>query len=141
MEVRRRAASWRISTVVAAVSALAGWSSAAQASVPDSYGFGSRSSALAGATAADAADFSATYYNPAGLVEAPGVEVSIGYACVAQQLRIDGRDNYVAPVRGLVGGVVAPGRLFGIPFAFAVATHLPDDGVSFIYARRQEVPR
>ncbi|MBW2526170.1 MAG: outer membrane protein transport protein, partial [Deltaproteobacteria bacterium] len=114
---------------------------AAEGSVPDSYGFGSRATAMAGANTADAADFSAAYYNPAGLVEAPGVEVSAGYTYWSQQLTIDDRDNQVAPVHGLVGGVVAPGELFGIPFAFGVATHLPDNGVSFIYARRQEVPR
>lgn len=113
----------------------------AQASVPDSYGFGSRATAMAGATTADAVDFSATYYNPAGLVGAPGVEVTAGYTYWSQQLRINEQDNHVAPVHGLVGGVVAPGELFGVPFAFGVATHLPDNGVSFIYARRQEVPR
>lgn len=113
----------------------------ARASVPDSYGFGSRATAMAGATTADSADFSACYYNPAGLVAAPGVEVSAGYMYWSQQLRINDTDNEVAPVHGLMGGVVAPGELFGIPFAFGVATHLPDNGVSFIYARRQEVPR
>jgi len=113
----------------------------AQASVPDHYGFGSRSTAMAGAVAADAVDFSAAYYNAAGLVSAPGIEVSVGYLYNWQHLSINDVDTEVAPVSGLVGGVVAPGKLFGIPFAFGIATHLPDNGISYIYARRQGVPR
>lgn len=112
-----------------------------RASVPDSYGFGSRSTAMAGAVTADAADFSACYYNPAGLVAAPGVEVSAGYMYNWQNLRINDVDNEVADVHGLMGGLVAPGELFGVPFAFGIAVHLPDNGISYIHARRQGVPR
>ena len=32
-------------------------------------------------------------------------------------LRIDGVDDRVDPVHGLVGGLVAPGKAFGVPFA------------------------
>ena len=45
---------------------------AARANEADTYGLGSRSSAMAGAVAADATDFSANYYNPAGLASARG---------------------------------------------------------------------
>ncbi len=113
----------------------------ARASVPDHYGFGSRSAAMAGAVAADAQDFSAGYYNPAGLAEAPGVELAFGYMHHVQRLQVDGLDNEVADVHGLHAGLVAPGELFGLPFAFSVGVHLPDDGLSFIKARRQGVPR
>lgn len=113
----------------------------AGASVPDSYGFGSRSTAMAGAVCADASDFSAGYYNPAGLAEAQGIEVAVGYMYNAQRFRMNGRDNEVDDVHGLVGGVVAPGVLFGVPFAFGIGVHLPDDGISYIKARRQGVPR
>jgi long-chain fatty acid transport protein len=116
-------------------------SATASASVPDHYGFGSRSTAMAGAVCADTIDFSAGYYNPAGMAEAPGIEIAAGYMYTAQSLLIDGQDNEVDDVRGLVAGVLAPGKLFGIPFAFGVAIHLPDDGISFIKARRQGVPR
>jgi hypothetical protein len=113
----------------------------AEASVPDSYGFGSRSTAMAGAVCADASDFSAGYYNPAGLAEAPGIEIAVGYMYNAQRLTMNGRDNGVDDVHGLVGGLVAPGKIFGVPFAFGIGVHLPDDGISFIKARRQGVPR
>jgi long-chain fatty acid transport protein len=121
--------------------AILGSSGAAWASVPDHYGFGSRSAAMAGAVCADASDFSAGYYNPAGLTEAPGIEVAIGYMYMAQRLSVNGEDNAVEDVHGIVGGVVAPGKLGPLPFAFSVGLHLPDDGLSFIKARRQGVPR
>jgi long-chain fatty acid transport protein len=113
----------------------------ASANVPDSYGIGSRASAMAGAVSADADDFSAAYYNPAGIVEAPGVEISIGYMSNAHNLRINDVDNDVAGVHGLVAGLVAPGRVFGVPFAFGIALHMPDDGFSYLLARPQEEPR
>lgn len=129
----------RLSAVIAGI--VASLPVAAQASVPDSYGFGSRSTAMGGAVSADASDFSAGYYNPAGLAEAKGIEVAIGYMYNAQRFRMNGRDNGVDDVHGLVGGLVAPGSILGIPFAFGIGVHLPDDGISFIKARRQGVPR
>jgi len=111
------------------------------ASVPDSYGFGSRSTAMAGAVSADVVDFSSAYYNPAGAVGAPGIEVGVGYMYNAQRLNVGGLDNAVDDVRGIVAGLVAPGELFGVPFAFTLGLHLPDDGLSYIKARRQGVPR
>jgi hypothetical protein len=113
----------------------------AAAGVPDSYGFGSRAAAMAGAVTGDAQDFSATFYNPSGIAEADGISVSIGYMMNVQQLRVSGLDNGVDEVRGLVGGLVAPGEVFGVPFAFSVGVHLPDDGLSYIKARRQGIPR
>ncbi len=52
---------------------------AARANEPDTYGLGSRASAMGGAVAADATDFSGNYYNPAALVGARGPSLSIGY--------------------------------------------------------------
>lgn len=127
--------------MVATALTLWGAASDAQASAPDSYGFGSRSAALAGAVAADAHDFSSAYYNPAGMAEAPGIELTIGYMNNWQNLRINDVDNDVAGVHGLVGGLVAPGEVFGMRIAFGVALHLPDDGLSYLKARRQGVPR
>ncbi len=111
------------------------------ASAPGTYGFGSRSSALAGAVAADAPDPSACFYNPAALVSAPGLELSVGYLYADNRLRINGQDNDVVDVHGLTAGIVAPGHLGKLPFAFGIATYLPDDGLSRIRALRQETPR
>ncbi len=113
----------------------------ARANPHDTFGFGSRSAAMGNAVSADARDVSANYYNPAGLVNADGLELSIGYFRASHHLQINGVDNQVDPVKGLVGGVVAPGTFFGTRFAFGIAVHLPDDRISRVRASRQEQPR
>lgn len=127
---------------IAASLAIFAASSSAPAHAPDTYGFGSRSAAMGSAVTADATDFSASYYNPAGLAGATGVSLSLGYAYSWNGLKMNGLDNDVANVHGLVGGLVAPGKLFGVlPFAFGIATFIPDTGLSRIKALRQETPR
>lgn len=111
------------------------------ASAPGTYGFFSRSSALGGAVAADAPDPSACFYNPAALVSAPGLGLSVGYMYADNRLRINGKDNDVVDVHGLTAGIVAPGNIGRLPFAFGIATYMPDDGLSRIRALRQETPR
>ncbi|HRI69508.1 MAG TPA: hypothetical protein PK156_34995, partial [Polyangium sp.] len=113
----------------------------AWASAPGTYGFFSRSAALGGAVAADAPDPSACFYNPAALVSAPGLGLSVGYMYADNRLRINGKDNDVVDVHGLTAGIVAPGHIGRLPFAFGIATYLPDDGLSRIRALRQETPR
>lgn len=113
----------------------------ARATPPGTYGFGARASALAGAFSAEGGDFSAVYYNPAGLVRATAVRVDVGYFYAHHALAVNGNDSDVDPAHGVVGGVVAPGRLFGIPFAFGLATHLPDDRLSRSRALPQTQPR
>ncbi len=125
----------------AALLALALLAPAARANEPDTYGLGSRSAAMGSAVAADVRDFSASYYNPAGLVDAPGPDLSIGYVYASNRLRINGNDNQVDPVHGIVGGVVAPGVAGGLPFAFGLAAHMPDDRLSRVKTLRQEQPR
>ena len=112
----------------------------ARAHAPDAYGFGPRGAALGGAVAADSTDFSANYYNPAGLVGSSNVGLSLGYFGADNRLTIGGKDNDVVDPHGLLGGIVAPGKL-GIPFAFGIATYIPDDGLSRVKALRQETPR
>jgi long-chain fatty acid transport protein len=113
----------------------------ALANEPDAYGLGSRSAAMAGAVTADASDFSGNYYNPAALVGARGPSLSIGYTHAWNKLRINDADNGVADVHGIVGGLIVPGTVFKIPFAFGVGTYMPDAGLSRIKALRQETPR
>ncbi len=115
--------------------------SAARANPLDMYGFGARSASLAGAVSADVRDTSAVYYNPAGLARLRGLRVDLGYFHAEPSLSINGRDTGVAPSHGLVGGIAAPGRVFGLPFAVGVALHLPDDRLSQVQAVPQSQPR
>jgi long-subunit fatty acid transport protein len=113
----------------------------ASASPVDTFGLGSRSTAMAGAVSADTRDFSANYYNPSGLALARGLDVSVGYMYAAHHLEMNGEDSRVDPVRGIVGGLVVPGSIGFLPFAFGIATHLSDDRLSRARATRQEDPR
>lgn len=113
----------------------------ARANPLDAFGFGSRSAAMGSAVAADVRDFSAGYYNPAGLALAHGFEASVGYFRADHSLSMNGADNQVDPVKGFVGGAVVPGKLYGVPFAFGVALHLPDDRLTRVRALPQGQPR
>jgi long-chain fatty acid transport protein len=113
----------------------------ARANPLDAFGFGSRETAMGGAVAADVRDFSAGYYNPAGLALAHGFELSAGYFRADHSLYMNGQNNDVDPVKGLVGGAVVPGKLFGVPFAFGVGIHLPDDRLARVRALAQDQPR
>jgi long-chain fatty acid transport protein len=113
----------------------------ARANPLDTFGFGSRGAAMGGAVAADCGDFSAGYYNPANLAQVRKLDLTVGYFSATHHLQTNGHDNDVDPVRGLVGGFVAPGKIFGFPFAFGIAVHLPDDRLSRVRALRQEQVR
>lgn len=115
--------------------------SAASANPLGMYGFGSRSAGLGGAVTADVEDFSASYYNPAGLVRGNSLRLEVGYLYAAHQLRSNGQDNNVDPAHGTVVGVVAPGRIFTLPFAFGLAFYLPDDRLSRSRSLPQAQPR
>jgi len=126
---------------VLVVLAVVATSGVARANPPDTYGFGSRETAMGNAAAAETRGPSASYYNPAALTRSRGLELQLGYFRADHSLAIDGRDTGVDPVKGLVGGLVMPGRLLGARFAFGLAIHLPDDRVSRVRALRQEQPR
>ncbi|CAN5211468.1 hypothetical protein BH09MYX1_BH09MYX1_58400 [soil metagenome] len=113
----------------------------ASANPMDAFGFGSRGPAMGNAVVADVKDVSAGYYNPAGVAGDPGIELSVGYFRATHYLKLNGKDTEVDPVSGLVGGMVLPGKVLGIPVAFGVAVHLPDDRISRVRALRQEQPR
>lgn len=116
-------------------------SAEARANPMDTFGLGSRSTAMGRAMTAEASDFSAVYYNAAGLVGAQGMDFSLGYFHAEPSLSMNGRDTKVDSARGLVFGFVAPGEILGIPFAFGLATHLPDERLSRIRTRPQDEPR
>ena len=107
----------------------------------DTFGLGSRSTAMGRAVTAEASDFSAVYYNPAGLVGARGMDFSLGYFHADPNLSMNGRETKVDSARGLIFGFVAPGEVLGVPFALGLATHLPDERLSRIRTRPQDEPR
>ena len=116
--------------------------SVARANEPWIHGFGSRPTAMGGAVAADTTDFSANYYNPAGLAGDMGLRLAVAYTYAFQNLHIYGKDSGVAPVRGVSFGIAASGKIFGVlPVALGIATHIPDDGLSRVTALREGVPR
>ena len=54
------------------------------------FGLGPRATAMAGAFAAVADDFSAAYYNPAGILARPGIKLGAGYQYVKENLQANG---------------------------------------------------
>jgi len=113
----------------------------ARANPLDAFGFGSRQAGMGSAVSADVTDFSACYYNPAGLALAHGMEVSVGYFRADHYLYMNGKNSGVDPVKGTVGGAVVPGKLYGVPFAFGVAFHIPDNWLTRVRALPQDEPR
>jgi long-chain fatty acid transport protein len=78
----------------------------AHASTPDVFGLGSGESAVSGASAARVHDFSAGYYDPAGLTLVEKPEVSLGVVGFGSQLSLGSgkRQSISDPVAVLVGG-------------------------------------
>jgi len=113
----------------------------AAASPPDTYGIGGRSTALGGAVSASATDFSAGYYNPAGLAQASGVELSFGYKYAGHHLELGGRSSQLDPVREMVGGVIARGTVGELPVAFGITAQISTERLSRFRTRRAEEPR
>jgi len=128
-----------VSTAAAAGALLI--ASEAVAHEPWTYGFGSRAAAMGGAVSADVTDFSANYYNPAGLAGEEGIRLGLGYYFAENNLRINDRDSDVKSSHGVSFGIAAAGDLFGFPIAIGIAAHVPDEGLSRITALRQDVPR
>lgn len=133
------ASSSALAASVVALFALA--PASALASPSEAYGFGSRESGMGGAVSAETRGFAANYYNPAALVRSRGLDVGVGYFHASHALEMNGKDNHVDPVRGVVGGLVVPGTLFDVPVAFGLALHLPDQRLSRVRSLPQEQPR
>lgn len=125
----------------AVVMAVAFSATAAHANPLDSFGLGARGAGMASAQAAVATDFSANYYNPAGLARGRALRISVGYLWAEPQLSMNDLPNDVDPAHGIVFGAAAPGRVLGVPFAFGIGLYLPDDRVSRVRSLTQRTPR
>ena len=102
----------------------------ATANPVDAFGYGARAPAMAGAaTAATDGDSSATYYNPAALATADAIRIDLGYQAASPSLAINGGDQGVDPVHGLVAGAVIPGHIGRLALAVGVGLQLPDERV------------
>jgi len=117
-------------------------SPAALGNVPDLFGVGSRAIARGGAFTAVADDFSAVYYNPAGLTQHEGATFTLAPTLVSADLWLRDPGLPAESVRlpsahGVHAGVVAPiGRLvdleglwFGLslyaPYSFVLDAEVP----------------
>jgi hypothetical protein len=127
--------------------------SRAGASSADVFGLGPRASAQAGAVTATATDFSATYYNPAGLALSLTREVALGVLGSGSGLSIQGRRAGISdPLAVLVGartplplGGALENRLFfglavsSLPDAIVrVVSHKPDEAFFPLYDNRTQ---
>jgi long-subunit fatty acid transport protein len=113
----------------------------AHANPLDAFGFGARGLSLSGAMTANATDFSANYYNPAGLAAENDLRIEMGYIYVEPSLQVNDADMDVDRNYGVQGGVVLPGRVFDRNVSFSFGLHVPAERISRIRALPQRQPR
>jgi long-chain fatty acid transport protein len=102
----------------------------------DTFGFGARAAAMAGAATAVARGAAGAHGNPAAIVLGDFAEVTLGWGYGRMALSLNGRPADTLDVHGLDLGVALPFHLFDVPWAFGVALYLPDQFV----ARLQLIP-
>ncbi len=114
----------------------------ATANTPDLFGVGSRATALGGAFTAVADDFSAVWYNPAGIAQIDRAALTLAPIYSQPSLWLDdpgvGRSDVPVPnAGGMYIGFVAPvGRLFKVEeLVFGMALYSPYD-----YVLQTELP-
>jgi long-chain fatty acid transport protein len=114
----------------------------ARASTPDVFGFGSESTSLAGAVTACASDFSAAFYNPAGLALAGAARtVAFGVTGYTSELSIRGARQSISDPLGFELGVRAPVPLGGAlrdRIAVGFALHMLPDQIVRVIAHTPE---
>lgn len=112
-----------------------------QANPADTFGYGSRSSALGGAVSADVSDTSANYYNPGGLGWAEHTELSLGFVHMAPTLLQDGAAAPVGSVNAWQFGLLAPGRFWGLPVSFGLAAQVSGRRIARVVTFTEEDQR
>ncbi|MGZ3438955.1 MAG: OmpP1/FadL family transporter, partial [Polyangia bacterium] len=116
----------------------------AAASEPEVFGLGSEESAVAGASAARVHDFSAGYYDPAGLTLAHRPEASIGVIGFGSRLPLPGGGNFHMTDRvGILVGAATPVPFTGVladRLFVGVALHLLPDTIVRVIAHTPDQP-
>ena len=112
----------------------------------DNVGFGARSTAMANAMTAEANDFAASLYNPAGLVNAGDMQVSIGYLHTFDNLNTywagEWHDANEDSISGIVLGVVYPPfKIWKIEFVGGMGVFVPDRWLARSLMLPYEQPR
>ena len=118
-----------------------GTAATVEANPLDAFGYGARAQALGSAYSAVADDTAANYYNPAGLARARSLRIDLGYQIARPLVEVSGQRQSLLDTRGLTAGVVLPGTLAGVRFAFGVALFLPDQHVTRIRVLSFDQPR
>lgn len=107
----------------------------------DIFQYGGRSQGMAGATASNATDLSAGYYNPALLARFRTLRVDFGGQMGAPSLKINGRDVNVAQQRGALLALVTPGNIGGFPLAIGITNYIPLEHLNRTLALDTQTPR
>jgi len=120
---------WALALVLALAGVLA--PAAAGASPFDTLGLGARSASMANAVTAEANDFAASLYNPAGLAGAGNMEISVGYLHTFPSLSTFWGDQWhdidEDSVAGIVLGLVYPPfRFWKLEYVGGLGLFVPD---------------
>lgn len=101
----------------------------ALASLSNTVGAGAKATSMGGAFTAIADDFSATYYNPAGLATVKHREAVSGWLFGESSVNLEGpADNHHEVLSGPVLGNVFPFEILGIKAAFGIYNFWPKHG-------------
>ena len=114
---------------------------AARANPLDAFGWGARAPALGSAYAAIADDSAAGYYNPAGLARGTDLRIDVGYQAARPLIDVSGQRQALKDARGLAAGIVLPGQILGVRFAFGATLFLPDQYVTRVHVLSYDAPR
>ncbi len=126
---------------IATVVALLLGERSAMANPVDSFGLGSRSTAMGGAVTARVTDPSATYYNVSGLALAKHTSVSGGYVHLAPNLSLSDEPARLPSIDAWQVGLLVPGTLFDLPLAFGLSGQIAGDTLSRVVTFAEEDQR
>jgi long-chain fatty acid transport protein len=113
----------------------------AHANALDTFGLSARSTAMAGAVAADVRGWAATHHNPGAIALTEDVQGSVSYGGAVMGLRINGTGAGVTSPRGTSLGLAIPLKLRSWNFALGVAVYIPDQFVVRIRLRPATEPQ